>query len=347
MVAFSTPVRASLTLAAAAVAGWTCNAAGLPLGWLVGPMLTMIGAALLGLSAVQPTLALPWVKSSVGTLLGAAITWPVLLSLSDWWISLLAMVVVMGAGVVMNYQMLRRAFGFQRMDAALCSSPGGIAEMILLSEGAGADSRRVAIVHSMRIALAILIMPFLISFAFGVSISPSTTASSPDMSLPDWGWFGLCILSGVLADRFTRIPLPFVTVPAVLCAILHLTDVTHFAVPETVSKIMQLVIGLNVGARFQNAKLRQLVPVFGAAFSVFGLQMVCAIAGTVIVANVSDFDPLTLTLAFAPGGLAEMSLIAIAMGRDVAFVGLHHLFRVLAALVGTPLVIRMSERDVP
>lgn len=51
-------------------------------------------------------------------------------------------------------------------------------------------------------------------------------------------------------------------------------------------------------------------------------------------------DVLALSLAYSPGGLAEMSLIALAMGREVALVAFHHVLRVfgplLAALAVSP-----------
>ena len=44
-----------------------------------------------------------------------------------------------------------------------------------------------------------------------------------------------------------------------------------------------------------------------------------------------------LVLAFAPGGLAEMSLIALALGVDPAFVSSHHVVRIFLVVVLAPL----------
>ncbi|MFY7779807.1 MAG: AbrB family transcriptional regulator, partial [Tagaea sp.] len=35
-----------------------------------------------------------------------------------------------------------------------------------------------------------------------------------------------------------------------------------------------------------------------------------------------------LVLTYAPGGFAEMSLVALALGADTALVASHHLFRI-------------------
>jgi hypothetical protein len=51
-----------------------------------------------------------------------------------------------------------------------------------------------------------------------------------------------------------------------------------------------------------------------------------------------------LMLAFAPGGLAEMSLIAIAIGADAAFVATHHVVRIFLIVVLAPLAFRFVKR---
>ncbi|MGO4855331.1 AbrB family transcriptional regulator [Phaeovulum sp. W22_SRMD_FR3] len=338
-------VRALITLALATAAGAVLAELRVPLGWLIGAMLVMIGASAARLPAIQPVVLVPWIKASVGTLLGASITLPVILSIPEWWVTILAMFAVMAVAGAVNYRLLCRAFGFTPVDAALCSVPGGIAEMILLGERAGADQSRVAVVHAIRIALSILIIPPLIALFYGITITRGGAAAPVAMSGLDWGYFALCIVAGAAADRFTRIPAPFIVVPAGVCAALHLSGLTHFAVPGTVSQIMQVVIGLNVGARFQNLSLGALVRVFGAALAVVGTQIALALLAALLLSRSTGFDPLAVTLAYAPGGLAEMSLIAIAMHRDVAFVGLHHLLRVLFSLGLAPALIHRLQRS--
>ena len=51
-----------------------------------------------------------------------------------------------------------------------------------------------------------------------------------------------------------------------------------------------------------------------------------------------------LVLAFAPGGLAEMSLIALALGVDAAFVSTHHIVRIVLIVSLVPLTFRAFRR---
>lgn len=337
-------LRAIATLTAAILAGWFLDNAGMPLGWLVGAMLAMMAASLARLPAVQPVAAMPYVKASVGTMLGASIPTGLLQSLASWWPSLLCMFAVMMIGGALNYGLLRRIFGFRNMDAALCAMPGGISEMILLGEQSGADQRRVAIVHAMRIALSILIIPVLAGLVFGITVGSSGDLPPVHMSLADWLWFAFCVLTGVAAERCARLPVPLILVPLFVSTTLHLTGLSAFHVPPAVAVAIQVMIGINVGARFLGISLYSLAHVALAACSVVAIQMVLAVVAALTLASAGRWDALALMLAYAPGGLAEMSLIAVTMGREVAFVAFHHILRVLFALfLAPPLLFRLRR----
>jgi uncharacterized membrane protein AbrB (regulator of aidB expression) len=46
-------------------------------------------------------------------------------------------------------------------------------------------------------------------------------------------------------------------------------------------------------------------------------------------------------LALAPGGQAELTVLALIVGADVAFVVAHHLLRLFAVILGAPLAARL------
>lgn len=340
-------LRAIITTLCAMGAGWLFASAGVPLGWLIGAMLVMFVASVLKLPARQPTIAVPYVKASVGTMLGASITAPVLAGIVLWWPSLLIMFVVMLIAGAANFATLKRFFGFSAVDAALCSVPGGITEMILMGEQAGGDARRVAIVHALRIAISILAIPLIAAWMFDLSIARDAAPVTHAMAMTDWLWFGSCVLVGVAAERWTRLPAPFILAPLVVSGGLHLSGVSLFEVPPVVSIAVQIVIGMNVGARFIGVSLRALGQVAASAIAVVGIQIALATLAALALAHWTDWDALALLLAYAPGGLAEMSLIAVTMGREVAFVGFHHILRVLFALSLAPILLHRLRNQTP
>lgn len=54
---------------------------------------------------------------------------------------------------------------------------------------------------------------------------------------------------------------------------------------------------------------------------------------------VIDADLLAMWLAFVPGGLYEVTLLALIFGFDVAFIAFHHTIRVMLIFLSMPLMI--------
>lgn len=44
-----------------------------------------------------------------------------------------------------------------------------------------------------------------------------------------------------------------------------------------------------------------------------------------------------ILLSYSPGGLAEVSLVALAMDTDVAYIATHHMIRIAFVILLTPL----------
>jgi uncharacterized membrane protein AbrB (regulator of aidB expression) len=67
-------------------------------------------------------------------------------------------------------------------------------------------------------------------------------------------------------------------------------------------------------------------------------MLVVAVAFAFIAAELTGLQASQIFLAYSPGGLTEMLLLALAMGQDVAFVSVMHLLRILLVIMGAPLV---------
>ncbi len=70
----------------------------------------------------------------------------------------------------------------------------------------------------------------------------------------------------------------------------------------------------------------------------------CVIIGTLAflfaeIASLAGWaPPLEALLSFAPGGQAEMAMLTIVAGADLAFVVTHHVLRIIVVIVGAPIV---------
>ena len=65
---------------------------------------------------------------------------------------------------------------------------------------------------------------------------------------------------------------------------------------------------------------------------------------TALVTALGLGAPVPAFLAFAPGGQAEMTVLAIVTGADLGFVITHHLTRIVIVIVGAPVVARLMAR---
>ena len=45
------------------------------------------------------------------------------------------------------------------------------------------------------------------------------------------------------------------------------------------------------------------------------------------------YDPLSVLLAFSPGGQSEMNILALSIGADMSFISPHHMFRVFLVII--------------
>ena len=62
------------------------------------------------------------------------------------------------------------------------------------------------------------------------------------------------------------------------------------------------------------------------------------------LALLTGIDFIKMLLAFVPGGLYEVTLLALIFGFDIAFVAFHHTIRVMMVFLGLPFIITFAER---
>ena len=91
-------------------------------------------------------------------------------------------------------------------------------------------------------------------------------------------------------------------------------------------------------------QLREIARIVKISIGSTAILMVFGVLFGLALEQITDVPWFVLVLAYAPGGLAEMSLIALALGRDVAFVATHHLTRIFAVLFSLPLLSGLIRR---
>jgi len=239
----------------------------------------------------------------------------------------------------------RNVAGYDRVTAAYCALPGGLSEITLLAEEAKADIRRISLVHAARMAVTIA----LLSGVFAVMMGPVDSIGGPTVDArasSDLPELAFLLAAGVaawwLAARF-RVPAAPILGPFFLSAILHGSGLVSVAMPPVLVGGAQVVIGATIGCRFVGAGFGELMTIFGHGAAVL---MGILLLGLLLAQGVAIFvdQPVSvIVLAFAPGGLTELSLLAIAVGLEASFVATHHLVRQISVVFVAPFMRRLVE----
>lgn len=307
----------------------------LPLPWMLGSMTACTIASMAGLPAAIPGRLRPLMSATVGAMLGTTFTTAMIRNLPELWLSVLGLVAFLFVSAACCYMYLRRVAGYSHMTALFAAMPGGITDIVLMSEEHGADERRVALVHATRIFMIVLSFPLLLSFLSAVEIGTARAAMSRgwnSMSPPDFAWFIAAAVGGVWFGKLVRMPARNLLGPMMVSAAMHMGDLTDFVIPSGAVSCAQIVIGSAIGCRFQGAAgydvLRTILVALGSSL----LLATISIAFAAGLEQLTGFSFAALLLAYAPAGMSEMSLVALALHVEVPFVVLHQVARIFLAI---------------
>jgi hypothetical protein len=142
---------------------------------------------------------------------------------------------------------------------------------------------------------------------------------------------------------FKRLSLP---VPAILGSLFFASALNLAGFfPEThlqwISRYSNLVIGCYVGLRVNRKSLAFLRELPVPALVVSLSMLILSLLGGGALYMMSDLSPQTAFLGSTAGGIAEMALLSMSLGADVASVTLLQVFRLLSAILITPVVCRV------
>ena len=299
--------------------------------------------ALTGRTWFLPAIAWSLARPCVGVLAGSAFTLPVLYALLGWWDVLLALITYSLAVTLLGSLYFRRAAKFDPVTAFFCSAPGGIGELSLLGSTLGGNLRTLVLVHSVRVVTVVFLVPFAVCWlpaAQGtVSIAPPHTAQAAQAL--DWAVMIACAKVGYFIGRPFRSLGGVMLVPMVFSAGVHIAGLTAMTPPPWLMATVQIVIGSIAGSRFAGlawAEFRSTV-VVAVIWSLVLLAL--AFVGALLCRNFADATLTELILAFSPGGIVEITIVAYAMSVNVAFVVTCQLCRVTMTLMLTPALFRL------
>ena len=310
------------------------------------PRLNALIAAVLGATVfVLLGLPIPLLLGTIlGVAIGASITPQLVHDLPGYAPTLLLIpVFVLVIGGV-GYPFFRRVMGFDHATAFYPAMPGGLQDMLIFGAEAGGDVRAMSLIHATRVLVIVSAAPFFLTLVYDLdlSVAPGARASAVPLSqilimaaaaIVGWrlgariGLFGASILG-----------------PMILTAALSLAGIVQVRPPAEMIWAAQFFIGIAVGANYSGITGRELRVDVGAGLAFSLLLAILSLAIIELVLLITGADTLDVMLSFLPGGQAEMVIIALVAGADIAFVVTHHLLRVVLVIMLAPVFAKWLDR---
>jgi len=341
------PIRPIATaLAIGAVGGAVAHWIGLPLAWMLGSMLATLVASLAGVRASVPMGLRQPVLMILGVFIGGSFSPDSVSRIADWPWTLTAVAALVPVSTWLAARYYAQVAGFDGVTALFSATPGGLSSMVMIGGASGGDERLIALTQGLRVFIIVLLIPLAVDTVMPLSEARAQLDATAPVSadLGEWLILVLGVGVGVVAAHLIRLPAPLMTGAMVASAALHLTGASTVMLPDLLLQLALWIVGSSIGAQFAGFRLRTLFAVGRHAAIVAVMMIALAAAVAVGLGAILDLDILATVLAFVPGGVAEMCLIAVVLDADPTFVAVHHLLRLLLILLLAPVVGAMAKR---
>ena len=329
------------TLAFAALGGVTLGLAGIPAGWLSGSILAVAIASLAGRPMTMPAPPMRVLLVLIGISLGAVVTPATLNGMATYPASIAVLIVAMLVVSVGGTIYLTSVHRWPMLSSYLASSPGGMSQVLVVAAELDADLRAIAIVQTMRVVIIAVGLPAGLSL-LGVAGQAVRPGNGP-FNLALAGELAILVAASVIGAVVAfrvRFPGGLLFGAMFASAALHGTGTIHAVVPPWVANTAMVALGGVIGARFANTPPRLLANYLAAGFGSFAVAVAIAAVFAGLLLKLLPVSIPEVMVAYAPGSVDAMMLLALALHVDPVYVGAHHVMRIVLVSLLMPLAAR-------
>jgi len=314
---------------------------GLPLPFLFGPMTACLLAALAGARLKGMGTVSTAARTILGVAIGASIT-PEIVARIPQMLGSVALVPLYVALIGLVGVPFFRRLGYDPATAWYAAMPGGLPDMVAFGKEAGGDARALALIHATRMLIIVTVAPIILTLLYGATLTGAL--GEPARNLPPIELALMAAAAVIGWKGGERIGLFGASIlgPMIVSAALSLGGFIHSRPPVEAILVAQVFIGLGIGVQYVGVTVRELRGFIVSGILFVALLALLAAAFTEIVTLSGLAKPVEGFLAFAPGGQAEMTVLALAAGADLGFVILHHVTRVVTVILGAPVAARWA-----
>lgn len=312
----------------------------LPLPWLLGSISAMAIASRINIiPAKNPKALSPAARTVLGLMIGSAFTPSIFEYIHNYLISLVMVIPFVFTIAICGVFYYWKVLGHDKITSFFSAMPGGLLEMVAIGESMGANVYKITLFQSTRLLLIIFSLPFIIQIVGGINLDGNRVVSIPikDVLLSDMFILVCIAIIGVFLAKKLKISAPYILGPMLLSMIAHLSGWVTAHPPDEVIKLVQIILGTSIGFVFKGVPPKEIIITILSTFGYFLILLVICAIFIFIVSHITDFDLLSIILAFSPGGQAEINLIAIVVAVNLPYVAIHHVLRLLLVMGVAPL----------
>ncbi len=319
---------------------------GVPAAWLSG---SAVAAALWGLTGRGVALPRPLADAAMlisGAAMGAAVTPAAIAAMGRYPESLVLLVVGVFAIASASALGLVRLSGWRMADAVLASTPGALSTVLAVAADRKADVASIAIVQNFRLFVLIALLPSVVVLTGGGGNTGALIGEGLPVESP--AGMAFTLLGGLalgLALQGLGVAAPILLGATLVSTVSHATETVTGVIPPVIATGGLVLIGLFIAERFRNIQRSTFRRALAAALGSFAIGMGVAALFAAIAACVAGVSFANSLVAFAPGGLEAMTVLALVLGLDPLYVGIHHLVRFLGIGLVLPFVVGWLQRD--
>lgn len=326
-----------LTLALGALGALLAAVLGLPAPFLIGPAVFVTLGSLCGLRLLVPVGVRNGCFVVVGMSMGAGVT-PEVVTAAAAWPASFVMVLVTSVILLLTAQtLLSRVFRYDRMTALLAACPGHLSYVMSLAADTKGDVASIGIIQSVRVLALTLLVPLIVQLSGasgeGVIILPQAMGLLPLAVITV-----LAVLCGLVFLKL-RVPAALLVGGMAASILAHLSGIVTGAIPQWLQIPVYVLLGSMIGTRFSGVRLADLKNAFVAGMTVTAMVGLISAITAAGISHLLDVPLGAALIAFAPGGLETMAAMAVIMHADPAYVGTHHILRLLFLSVLMPLML--------
>lgn len=316
----------------------------LPLPWLLGPLIAIL---LTGATGTTIGCDPRWRKCGqviIGMALGLYFTPALVVAISAYGSFILIGLVW---AIVLNVMLALLQYKFNRLDEATAwfsSSIGSASEMVNIAEHYHAQIDKVVAAHSLRIVLLVILIPIFMEIFLAVDFAallPVNDAKFNGLTL--LLMFLIALMIGKFLD-YLHVLNAWLLGPLLLIGCFSYMGVLSLKLPAWMIHFGQLCIGWSLASKFPFDFLQQQQRFIAVTLGLNSLALLLSLVLAWCLTMISDADLHIMILGFAPGGIAEMSLTAKAIGIAVPIVVAFQLSRLIFVIITTTFFYQLFKK---